>query len=136
METLSPTREALISKISPKKKLVRQVATLLAQGRKLGSSELGDELDCSRYSINKAIRELRELGWVYTHSWSHAGGSNCLAPVYGWKGERFRKDTPKPEPKTRSEINRDWNARNRVYRAAVQRVKRGVKPSIWQGLIG
>lgn len=133
--TVSARSLELLSQIPETQKVVRQVAEILANQEKLPSYELELRVGCSKHSITKALRHLRDRGWVYICSWTHPGGSNILAPVYGWKGLRRKADAAKPPRKPKSEINRDWNERNKVYRAAMQRAKRGTKPSIWQGLM-
>lgn len=133
--TNSSSSTSLISQIPPKKKLMIQVAQLLADGSSMPSYDIVATLECNKQSVVRAIRELRALGWVYIIRWVHPGESNALAPVYAWKGLEDRKDRHKPRAKSRSEINRDWNSRNKVYRAAAQRIKKGRVPSIWQGLL-
>ena len=126
---------ALLQQIDPKKRLVHRVAHALIEKGSMCSYDLGEALGCSKYSVNKAIRLLRDLGWVYISSWTHPAGSNALAPKYRWKGLEEKRDVYKPPRKPKSKINHDWNSRNKVYRSAMQRAKRGTIPNMWEGLI-
>lgn len=116
-------------------RVVMQIARALFEDGPMCNHELVNSVGSHRAVVSKATYRLREIKKVYISGWTHPGEGNNLAPVWAWRTHPNQRDAKRPAPKTRTEINMTWNAKNAAIRNAKQRAQRGSQLGMWAGLI-
>lgn len=90
---------------------------------------------CHKNTVHRVVHGLHAAGILYIAGWGHPGESNAVAPIWAVKVTGDERDARRPRKKPRTEINRDWNMKNRAYKNAQQRATRGTPASVWSGLL-
>ena len=116
-------------------KVILAVAKKVFYDGPVSGHEIGIEVQSHRAVIHKVLKKLYEAKVIYIQGWVHPGDSNCLAPVWAWRTSSFQRDTKRPAPKTRTEINKTWNRNHAAYRSIKQRMARGTPTNVWTGLM-
>lgn len=97
--------------------------------------EICKTLGMHRNTVSRVINRLHEGRLVFVESWVHPEASNTLSRSWAVRTSDEQRDAPRPKPKPRVDVYRDYQQRHKARLTTRRYVKRATETNIWNGLL-